>query len=110
MGIYGVVAYAVRQRRREIGIRMALGADRASVIRLVLREGLSLALLGVLAGVLGALALGRVLSGLLFGLSPGDPVTFTSVPLLLLVTAGLASLLPAQDAARCDPIATLGAG
>jgi macrolide transport system ATP-binding/permease protein len=110
VGIYGVVAYSVSQRRREIGLRMALGADRQAVIRLVVRQGVALAAAGVFAGALGALAVGRLLSGLLFGISPADPLTFSSIAVLLLVTAAMASLLPAQGAARIDPMAALGSG
>jgi predicted permease len=110
VGIYGIVAYSVNQRRREIALRMALGADRPAVVRLVVRQGIALAAAGVVAGALGALAAGRLLAGMLFGLSPTDPLAFSSIALLLLLTAGLASLLPARSAAQTDPMGTLRSG
>jgi predicted permease len=104
IGLYGVVAYSVSQRRREISIRMAVGADRGHVLGLVLRQGITLAVGGVVAGMLAALALGNVLSSLLVGLSPSDPLTFAVISLLLLAIASLASLLPARRASRADPM------
>ena len=103
VGIYGVVAYSVAQRRREIGIRMALGAHQGTVIRLVLRQGLVLVLSGVAIGGLAAFGLSQLLAGLLFGLNPGDPVTYVGIAALLVLTALMASFLPARRAARTDP-------
>ena len=107
IGIYGVTAYAVTQRTREIGIRMALGADRAAVRALVLREGLRLAAAGVGLGLAGAFALTRLLRGFLFEIGPGDPVTHVAVALLLGGVALAACAVPARRAARLDPIAAL---
>jgi predicted permease len=103
VGIYGVVAYGVRQRVREIGIRMALGARRGAVARLLVREGLGWAAAGIAVGVLAALALTRLMRGLVFGVSPTDPATFVVVSLLLAAVAVLASWLPARRAARIEP-------
>jgi putative ABC transport system permease protein len=107
IGTYGVLSYAVAQRRREIGIRMALGAQGRGVMRLVIGQGLALVLLGVALGTAAALAFSRVLSGLLFRVSATDPATFVVVPALLLVTALVASYLPARRATRVDPLTAL---
>jgi predicted permease len=107
IGIYGVTAYAVSQRTREIGIRMALGADRSAVRALVLREGLRLAAAGVALGLAGAFALTRLLRGFLFEIGPGDPVTHAAVALLLAGVALAACAVPARRAARLNPIAAL---
>jgi predicted permease len=106
-GLFGVIAYSVSQRTREFGIRMALGAQRREIGKMVLRQGLKLAAAGVLAGLGGALAATRLLVGVLFGVSPSDPWTFVAVPLLLLFVAGLASWLPARHATRVDPMEAL---
>ncbi len=106
-GIYGVLAYNVTQRQREIGIRMALGAPRNNVLRLVLRQGMRLTLLGVGIGVLAALALTKVLQNLLYEVQPTDPLTYAAVTLLLLLIALLACWLPARRASRVDPMAAL---
>jgi len=103
IGIYGVLAYLVSQGTREIGIRMALGATRTAIIRLVLRNGIALALTGVATGVVSALLLTRLMQSLLFGVSAGDPLTFCAVPLLLLSIAVLATTIPARRAAQVDP-------
>jgi putative ABC transport system permease protein len=106
-GLYGVMALSVSQRTREIGVRIALGAPARGVLGLVLRQALSLVLLGTAVGLLGALALSRVLSSLLFRVSATDPVTFGIVAGLLLVTALVASYVPARRATRVDPLEAL---
>ena len=103
IGIYGVISYAVSQRTHEIGLRMALGAQPGDVRRLVLRQGVKLALAGVALGLVGALALGRVLWSLLFEVSAADPVTFTSVSAIAIAVAALACYLPARRATAVDP-------
>jgi macrolide transport system ATP-binding/permease protein len=107
VGIYGVMAYSVARRRRELGIRVALGADRRSVLRLVLREGLRLAVIGTAIGIVGALAAARLVQGLLYGVRAVDPVAFTLVPATLVAVAALAVYLPARRAAAVDPIGAL---
>jgi hypothetical protein len=107
IGIYGVVAYSVASRSREIGVRMALGARRPNVIGMVLADGLRMALVGTVLGTLGAVAAARFMSGLLFGIEPTDPVTFAVVPVLTLLIAAAACLIPARRASRLDPVSTL---
>jgi putative ABC transport system permease protein len=107
IGLYGVMALSVSQRTREIGIRMALGAPEGSVMRLVLRQGMALVLLGTAIGLAGALALSRVLASLLFRVSATDPPTFTIVAALLVLTALVASCLPARRATQVDPLVPL---
>jgi ABC-type antimicrobial peptide transport system permease subunit len=107
VGVHGVLSYTVAQRNREIGIRMALGADRQSVGRLIVGQGARLALFGLGLGVLGSLGVSRLLSALLFGVTPGDPATLASVALALGGVALLASWLPARRAARVDPMVVL---
>jgi putative ABC transport system permease protein len=107
LGIYGVLAYSVAQRTREIGVRMALGARDGIVARMVVREGLGMVGLGLAIGVAGALAVTRVMASLLFDLSPTDPLTFVGVTVVLGAVAVLASYLPARRAARVDPIVAL---
>jgi predicted permease len=103
MGVYAVVAYAVNQRRSEFGVRMALGASGNDVLRLVLRQGVALALIGIAAGLVLATSASHLLAGLLYGVSPFDPVTFTVIPLLLTAVAVAASWLPAHRATQVDP-------
>jgi putative ABC transport system permease protein len=107
VGIYGVIAYAVNQRTREIGIRIALGARRRDIFRLVVGRGLLLSLLGVAFGVAASLVLTRFLSSLLYGVSSTDPATFASVALLLITVALLACSVPARHATRVDPLDAL---
>ncbi len=107
IGLYGVMAYTVSQRTREIGIRMALGAQHGDVLLQVMRQGLKLTILGVAVGLVGAFALMRVLSHLLFGVTPRDPVTFAGVALLLMAVALFACWLPARCAAKVDPMEAL---
>jgi predicted permease len=107
VGIYGVVAYAVARRTREIGVRMALGARAGDVLGMVLREGSALAAAGVALGLVGALAASRVLAGFLFGVTPNDPAVFITVPALLGVVATGACLVPARRASRVDPTVAL---
>jgi putative ABC transport system permease protein len=103
VGLYGVIAYVVSQRRQEIGVRMALGADRRAVANLVVGQGLTVAAVGVVLGLAGAFAVTRLLAALLFAVSPTDPATFALVPVLLLGVAALASYLPARRAAAVEP-------
>ena len=107
IGLYGVVSYNAARRTREVGIRLALGAGRADVLRLVMREGLVLSGLGLAAGIAGAAFLTRFLSGLLFGVSRLDPLIYAAVALCLLAAGLLASVVPARRAARVDPIVAL---
>jgi putative ABC transport system permease protein len=108
-GIYGLMAYAVTQRRREIGVRMALGADRPDVLRLVLARALRIVVCGLIVGLAGAAALTRVLQTFLFGVTPTDPIAFTIVTLLLMGVGLIAAWLPARRATRIDPCAALRA-
>ena len=107
IGIYGVLAYAVMQRTQEIGIRMALGAQRAQVLALVLRKGVILTTIGVALGLVGAAAGTRFLQGMLFGITPLDPTTFLAVSLMFGLVATLASYVPARRATKVDPIVAL---
>jgi len=107
VGTYGVLAYSVAERRREIGIRMALGASEGGVLTLVLRQGMLLAGIGLLVGLGGALAVTRVVSSLLFGVQPTDPATFAAVGLFMLAVALVACVVPARRATRVDPLVAL---
>ena len=106
-GVSGVVAFSVSQRTWEIGVRMALGARQETVLGMVLREGMTLALAGLALGMVGALSLSRLLSGLLFGVAPTDPVTYGAVSLTLLAAATVACWIPAQRATTVDPMVVL---
>jgi putative ABC transport system permease protein len=107
IGIYGVMAYAVTRRTREIGIRIALGAQRADVIRMVLREGLSLTAIGSGIGVVLAALMSRVLAGFLFGIPPIDPMTFAATTALFTVIGVAACYVPVLRATRIDPTLAL---
>ncbi len=108
-GLYGLMAYAVTQRRREIGVRMALGADRREVLRLVLTRAFRIVVAGLVVGLAGAAAVTRVLQTFLFGVTPTDPIVFTIVTLLLLAVGLMAAWLPARRAAMINPRAALRA-
>jgi putative ABC transport system permease protein len=107
VGVYGVISYSMSRRTHEVGVRMALGARPQDVLKLVVGQGLKLALIGLLGGFMGAFALTRMMRGLLYGVSATDPATFFLIALLLLAVALLASYLPARRAARIDPIVAL---
>jgi ABC-type antimicrobial peptide transport system permease subunit len=107
IGIHGLLSYGVSQRRREIGIRMALGARASDLVGLVVREGLGLAGVGLALGLAGAFGLTRFLSSQLFGVAPTDPATFAAVATLLAIVALAATIAPARRAASVDPIVTL---
>jgi putative ABC transport system permease protein len=107
VGLYGVMAYSVAQRTREIGLRMALGADRRQVLGMVLGQAMLLVAIGLIIGVAGARALAGVVARLLFGMSPADPVTFGFVCVILSAVGLLASCVPAWRASRLDPLRAL---
>ena len=109
IGLYGVLAFSVGRRTREIGVRLALGADRAGVIRLVVRQGMTLVALGLVLGIAGAIAAGRVMTSLLYETQWHDPATFAIVPLLLIAVSLLACFLPARRAASTQPVTALRA-
>ena len=107
VGIYGVLAYLVSQRTQEIGIRLAIGADRSQVLGMVLRQGLSLAAVGIVVGLIGAFALTRLMQSLLYEVRPNDPITFVAVAAAVLLIALMASFLPARRATRVSPMIAL---
>jgi len=107
VGIYGVIGYSVQQRRRELGIRIALGATRERVVGMVMRQGMALTLIGAMVGLAGAAALTRVLSGQLFGVSATDPLTFLAVPAILIMVALVACVVPAKRALAVDPASVI---
>jgi putative ABC transport system permease protein len=107
VGIYGVISYSVAQRQREVGIRLALGAQPADVIRLIVRQGMRPAFLGLVAGILVAIALTRFMTALLFQVSAIDPLIFGLVGAVLMLVAIIASFIPARRALRLDPAITL---
>jgi putative ABC transport system permease protein len=107
IGLYGVISYSVAQRTHEFGIRMAVGAAKGDILQLIVTHGFSLAMTGILAGIVGSLALRRILASLLFGITPTDPLTFGAVALLLVGVALLACYIPARRAAAVDPMVAL---
>jgi ABC-type antimicrobial peptide transport system permease subunit len=107
VGVYGVLAYAVGQRTREFGVRTALGARSRDVLALVLRQGLQLTAIGIVIGVAGAVSLARYIDGMLYGVTPVDPLTYVAVVVLFVAIASLASYLPARRATRIDPMTAL---
>jgi ABC-type antimicrobial peptide transport system permease subunit len=107
IGIYGVIAYSVVQRTREIGIRMALGADRVNVLRLILRRGARIGMLGLVIGTAAAYLSTRALAGMLYGVDPHDPLIFAAIAVSLFVVVVLASYIPARRATRVDPLIAL---
>jgi ABC-type antimicrobial peptide transport system permease subunit len=110
IGIYGLLAYMVGQRSREIGLRMALGAERDDILKLFLRKGVTLAGVGIVAGVVVSASAASLMASLLYGVRPHDPVVFLTVPLFLFAVTVLASYLPARRATRVDPMIVLREG
>jgi putative ABC transport system permease protein len=110
VGIYGLIQYSIATRTQEIGIRMAVGAQAGEIFRMILGEGLKLSLTGLMLGLFGALWLGRAASGLLFGVTSADPLTFIAVSLLLIAVAVAACWLPARRAMKIEPIVALRQG
>jgi putative ABC transport system permease protein len=109
VGTYGILSYLVTERQREIGIRMALGAGRGQVVRLVLGQGMVMAVLGIVVGIAGALALSRLLASLLYGVSPADPLTFGAVAAVIAAVAFAACVVPTRRATRVDPLTAIRA-
>lgn len=107
MGIYSVLSYSIAQRTREIGLRVALGAHQGNVLRLVIGDGVRLAVLGIALGIAGALALTRVMTDLLYGVRATDPITFGAVTIVFGATSLLACYVPARRAMNIDPIVAL---
>jgi putative ABC transport system permease protein len=107
LGIYGVISYIVSERTHEIGIRLALGAEKRNILQMVLRQGLGLALAGAAVGLAGALIVSHLLTGLLYGVKPTDPATFGAVAVILMSVALIACYVPARRAMRVDPIVAL---
>jgi putative ABC transport system permease protein len=107
LGIYGTISYVVNEQKREIAIRLALGAQKGTILKMVMGRGLALAVAGAGLGVAGALIVSHLMAGLLYGVSPGDPLTFAGVTVTLTTLALAASYIPALRAMRVDPITTL---
>ena len=107
VGVYGVMAYVVSERTQEIGIRMALGSSRSSVLGIVFRRGMTTTLIGLAVGIAVAYAMAPAIASLVYGVSPKDPATFIAIPLALVAAASLAIYIPARRAMRIDPIVAL---
>ncbi len=107
IGLYGVISYSLRQRVQEIGVRVAFGAGARSIVRLILRHGIALALAGVVLGLAVSVVATRMASTLFFGVTPTDPATYIGVPLVLVAVSALASYIPARRATRIDPVKAL---
>jgi putative ABC transport system permease protein len=107
VGVYGVMSWLVAHSTRDIGVRIALGAQPANILGLVVRQGMQLAVIGILAGLIGAVALSRAMASLLFGVSATDALTFTAVALILGMVAFFATLIPARQAITVDPMVAL---
>jgi putative ABC transport system permease protein len=107
VGVYGVLAYLVEQRTREIGVRVALGATRQHILKMVLGTGLGLASAGIAVGLIGAALIARTVATMLFGIATFDPVSFVAIPAVLLAVAVLACYVPARRATRIDPLVAL---
>jgi len=107
LGIYGTISYVVSERTNEIGIRLALGANRGKILQMILRQGLELAIVGAAAGLVCALVVSHLMAGLLYGVTPTDPLTFLGVTLVLTVVALAACYIPAIRAMRIDPLVAL---
>jgi putative ABC transport system permease protein len=107
VGAYGVISYSVSQRTHEIGVRMALGAQPSDIRRMVVSQGVTLGIAGIGLGMIGAAALTRLMSGLLYGITPTDPFTFSSIPAILFIVVALGSYGPARKATRVDPMIAL---
>ena len=107
IGLYGVMSYSVAQRTKEIGVRMALGARRPDVLVLIVKQGMALVLMGIAAGTLLSFGMTRLISGMLFGITATDPLTFAGVATLLGTVAFLANYIPARRAAKVDPMVAL---
>jgi ABC-type antimicrobial peptide transport system permease subunit len=107
LGIYGTISFLVSERTREIGVRLALGANRGAILKMVLRQGVTLALAGAALGLMGALILSHLMAGLLYGVTPHDPLTFVGVTLVLSAVALAACYIPAHRATRVDPLVAL---
>jgi ABC-type antimicrobial peptide transport system permease subunit len=107
VGLYGLMSYSVRQRQREISLRMALGAGRGQVLQLILRQGLGMVATGIAIGTMLSFAFGRAVSKMLYGISPSDPISILGASLVLLIIAGLACYLPARTASKLNPLTGL---